>query len=60
MPDTCRAYLDLEPGARLLMAEERTGLQLEIGAGVLEVTPHGAVIIVDEARRVPLRVAPRF
>jgi len=50
----------LQPGA--LLCHEKTGawLQIEIGAGVLEVTPHGAVIIVDEARRVPLRVAPRF
>lgn len=45
-----------------LLCHERTGawLQFEIEAGILEVTPDRVEVIVDEARRAPLRVAPRF
>ncbi len=50
----------LKPGA--LLCHEKTGawLQFDIGPGLLEVTPQAVRVIADEARRVPLRVAPRY
>ncbi|MCU0610229.1 MAG: F0F1 ATP synthase subunit epsilon [Candidatus Eisenbacteria bacterium] len=50
----------LRPGPLLCHEASGVWLQFEVEAGILEVTPEGAEIIVDDARRVPLRVSPRF
>ncbi|MBN1423500.1 ATP synthase F1 subunit epsilon [Candidatus Fermentibacteria bacterium] len=50
----------LKPGSLLFHEKRGSWLQFEIGEGILEVTPEGAAIMADFARRAPLRVAPRF